>query len=95
MELIIQTFYAFCVLFLTCEFGERLTIVFDELEYEIEQFDWYLFPNEIQRILLTLMVFGQQEVSLQCFGSTSTNREAFKKVPRFDRMKSLSNSIHI
>lgn len=77
---IIETIYAFCSVFVICDLGERLTIAYDEFEYEIEEFDWYRFPIEIQRQLPIIMINAQQPVEIQCFASTSTNRRAFKKV---------------
>lgn len=80
LKTFVEAFYAFCSVFLVSELGERLTIAYDEIPQVIEQFDCYLFPIEVQRRLPVLMLNAQQSVTLQCFGSTSTNREAFKKV---------------
>lgn len=77
---ILQAFYALCIVFIACELCERLTIAYAELEYKIEQFEWYAFPIKAQRLLPILMLNAQQPITLQCFGGISTNREAFKKV---------------
>lgn len=73
-------FYAFCSVLVVCELGERFTIAYDGIDCEIEKFDWYSFPIEVQRLLPVLMLNAQQPVTIECFASTSTNREAFKKV---------------
>lgn len=70
------------MVFICCELGERLTMAYAKLEFQIEQFDWYAFPIEAQRLLPILMLNAQQPIALQCFGCISTNREAFKKVLR-------------
>lgn len=86
METIIAEFYSFCFVFITCELGEQLTIAFDELEFVMEQLDWYLFPIEIQRLLPIILISAQQSVTIQCFGSFATNRDTFKKVEQFVRL---------
>lgn len=80
LETINEAFYAICIIFIICEFGERLTIAYDEMNCQIEQFDWYLFPIEIKRLLPILMIDAQQRVELQCFGTLSASRESLKKV---------------
>lgn len=80
LETAVEVFYAFGTIFLLCELGERLTIAYDELECEIEQYEWYLFPIEIQRLLPLVVINAQQLVAMQCFGRISSNRDAFKKV---------------
>lgn len=79
MDAIIEAFYSVFNVFTCCELGERLTIAYDGLECEIEQFEWFAFPIEIQRILPIIMNSGQQTVTLQYFGSFCGDRETFKK----------------
>lgn len=80
METIVEALYAFCIVFVTCERGEQLTIAYDEIDCVIEQFDWNSFSIEIQRLLPILLIGAQQPVTLRCFGSILANREAFKQV---------------
>lgn len=80
LETIFATIYAICIVFICCELGERLAIVYDQLDSNIGQFHWYLFPLEIQRLLPLIMINAQQPIILVCFGSISANRETFKKV---------------
>lgn len=68
------------ILFITCELSQRLGNAFTEIERIIEQFDWYLFPLNIRRLLPTIIIIAQEPVNLECFGSISCNREFFKKV---------------
>lgn len=75
-----EVLHSFGVLFASCELGERLMSEYEEIEYEISQFDWYLLPADVQQILATIIINGQQAVNIRCFGSTNTSRESFQKV---------------
>lgn len=75
-----EVFYSFCVVFVTCELGERLMSEYEDIEYVICQFDWYLLPADVQKTLPTIIINAQQAVNIQCFGSTNTSRESFQKV---------------
>lgn len=83
-----EVFYSFCVVFITCELGERLMNEYADIEYVICQFDWYLLPLEVQRQLTTIVINAQHPVVVQCFGSTNTSRESFQQV-RLTTMKSI------
>ena len=76
----IQVIYAFGVVFIACELGQRVNLAFVECSDMIDQFDWYLFPAEIQRLLPIILNFTQQPVEIKCFGSTTLDRETFKYV---------------
>lgn len=72
--------YAFGVVFITCELGQRMADAFSEIDDEIDRLDWHLFPPEIQQLMPTIMMATQQEVLLECFGSINGTRETFKNV---------------
>lgn len=76
----VAVFYAFGVIFTTCEFGQLLCHVFGQIDNEIEAFDWYLFSYEMQQMQLMMLMTSQQPVELVCFGSLTSGRELFKKV---------------
>ena len=80
LAIIVYASYAFGVVLIICELGQRLTNAFEEICDTIENFDWYLFPLEIQQILPILLVGTQEPVVLECFGSISGTRDTFKKV---------------
>lgn len=80
IEMVIEVFYSFCVVFITCELGERLINAYGGIDDVIGQFDWYLYPFEIQKFLPTIIIIAQQPVAIECFGSVTTNREAFQQV---------------
>lgn len=67
-------------MFGVCELGQRMTNGFGEIDDEIEAFNWYLFPYEIQKILTTILIRVQMPIELQYFGSISATRENSKKV---------------
>lgn len=77
---IIKIFYAFSVLFIASELGQRVTLAFDGCDGLIDQFKWYLLPKEIQQMLPMVINFTQQPIEIKCFGSVASNRETFKYV---------------
>lgn len=48
----LQTFYAFGIMFMSCEIGQRVNLAFEECNEMINQFKRYLFPAEVQRMLI-------------------------------------------
>ena len=72
--------YATGLAFLTCEFLQRISDAFEEIEDVTVQCDWYLFPDKIKRMLPTILINAQQPVEMKLFGNFSCNRDAFKKV---------------
>lgn len=66
--------------FITCESGQRLTNSFDEVDDDLGQLDWYLFPIEIQRLLPMTIMNVQEPPVIKCFGNIQCSREQFKKV---------------
>lgn len=77
---IIELCYAFDILAIICEIGQRYCNGFDGFIKKIDQFKWYLFPLELQQILPIVITNAQQTVTLKCFGSIACNRENLKKV---------------
>lgn len=81
-----ETYYgigALATVLIASEIGQRITDAFDEIEYNLNQVDWYLLPIEIKRILPMMIANAQQPVSLECFGSIICSREVFKKVSMY------------
>lgn len=75
-----QVFYGFGAMFTTCELSQRINLAFDECNDIIVQFDWFLLPVKIQRMLPAIMHFAQQPVNINCFGSSACDRALFKSV---------------
>lgn len=78
--LICEICWSFSLIFIFCEFGERASDGFDELDYVIGQLDWYTFPIEIQRKLPIVINIAQQPVVVRGFLNILCTREVFKKV---------------
>lgn len=84
MVSIIEALYGFGVVLFACELGQRVTNLFIGINDKIEHSDWYSYPNKVQKMLLIILIVAQQPVEFQCFGSTSANRDTFKKVSAID-----------
>lgn len=82
IQTIFEAFWSFGGIFFYCEFGERLGQLFVEVDDTIYQLDWYLYPEEIRRMLPTLIINVQEPMEIECFGSLSCCRDAFKQVSR-------------
>lgn len=72
--------YSLTVVFLVCELCQRATDAFYEINHTVDEFDWYLYPIEIQRMLPTILVVTQKIVGQECFGSILCVRNTFMKV---------------
>lgn len=73
-------FFTLFILFITCELGGQISSDFDGINDQINQFDWYLCPLKVQKILPPIMANLQQPVEFKCFGSFACNRDTFKAV---------------
>ena len=80
MIIMLEVIYAFGVLLIGCELGQRVNIAFEECSEMIDQFEWYLFSAKIRTILPFIISYTQQPVYLKCFGSTPCDRGTFKSV---------------
>lgn len=76
----IELFWSFALVYSVCELGHRIANEYDEIDYEIGQFDWYSFPVDLWPMLPTLIIGVQQPVGIDVFGIVSCSREDFKKV---------------
>lgn len=76
------TCYAFGIISIASELGQRTSNLFTELTDVSLQFDWYLFPNEINQLLLIILPVVQKSVVIECFGTIACDRELFRKVGR-------------
>lgn len=76
---------AFMSLFITCEVFGRISSKFDDINDIMNQYEWYFFPLNVQKILPIILIYAQQPVNIYCFGSIACNRETFKKVKEFNK----------
>lgn len=82
-NLISKTSYAFGLTFVFCEIGQRLSDTFDDLADDFYQCEYESLPNNLQRMIPTLLVIMQNTPALQSLGSSPCSRETFKKVIHF------------
>lgn len=75
-----EIFWAFAFIFFFCEFGERVSYGFEEINDTLNNLDWYLFPIEIQRMIPTTMIFFQAPVVVRIVGSFACSRYVFDRV---------------
>lgn len=78
--MIIESICAFGLVGCSCEMGQRFTTEFDDVGDAVDKLNWYLFPIGVQRLLPTVIISAQQQLTIECFGSVSCQRESFKKV---------------
>lgn len=63
-----------------CELGETVTDQFRKFNARLYQCDWYLFPIEVQQMLVIFMSDTQQTVYVQGYGHVLCIRENLKRV---------------
>lgn len=80
---LIILFYAFAYTFLFCTFGEMVTHQFNVFSEELYMCDWYMFPLELQRMLIIFIANAQQPATVHGFGDTTCTRDTFKRVNGF------------
>ena len=86
-------YWSFGTIFFYCEFGQRLSDLFVEIDHAIGRLDWYLFPNEVQRLLVNFISDTQQPKFIRSYGNILCTREVFKKVNFLKRKQNLKGKI--
>ena len=85
-----ELFGTFTFLFAPCELADRMSSKFDEINYLVNQLDWYPFSYDMNKMLLIILINARKEVGFQCFGSCVCNRDTFRKVSWiFNRIEKL------
>lgn len=82
---------AFIAVLVVCELAQRGCDLFDDIAKVLAQIEWYLLPNEVQRVLPVITNVIQRATEIKCFGSTSCSRDTFKKVS-FQQIKIITFS---
>lgn len=80
MKSICYGILAWAVVSIACEICQQFSDILNEVNDELAQLDWYLFPTKIQRMLPVIIDNVQKDVSVESFGIVSLNREQLKKV---------------
>lgn len=77
------------VSFIPCDLGHRMSSNLWEINDSMDQYDWYLYPEEILKMLPMILMGVQKPVEVEGFGSFKCNRESFQKVCSIDWGNSL------
>lgn len=72
--------FSFGLVFIYCEFGERVTARFHEVNDSFYEMDWHLFPIETQRMMPIILSLTQQTVQIQAYGNVPAVRATFNAV---------------
>lgn len=74
-------YFSICFpLYICCDFGNRVTQGFEEVEIELNQLPWYLFPLDVQKNVPMMIALSQKSMLIKGFGSADCNRETYKLV---------------
>lgn len=87
---VFELILVFILLVATCELSGRLAYQFDDIDYIMKQFKWYLFPLKVRKNLPTILINAQQPVYFECIGSIPCDRETLKKVNQNEEKKTYS-----
>ena len=77
---ILNTFWVFLSIFFYCELGQTMADQFSCFDDELYQCDWYLFPIEVQQMLVILMSGTQMPMTVKGYANIVCTRESFKNV---------------
>lgn len=80
LRILIMVFYSNALILCICECGEMITNQFNMFRNELDQTSWYLYPIEMQRMLVIVMANAQQPTIISGFGNAVCVRDSFKKV---------------
>lgn len=85
----------FALILFVCEFGEMTTARFEDLGEQLcQECNWYLFPMELQRMFVIVVVEAQEPIIIRGFDNTPCARETFKKVDFFVRLKKTMSELN-
>lgn len=79
IEFIFTALWAFIIVFVANEMGQRFSDLFIELDDFVSQLNWYLLSIKLQRMAPIIIINVKQPVAIKFFGSYSCCREQFKK----------------
>lgn len=72
---------------------QRFSDSISEMDEVITQYDWYLFPYKVRRILPMVMQNTQKPIIIKCFGDVLCARIQMQKVSNYPRGENRSNVI--
>lgn len=71
---------AYVQIYLLCYFCNIVTTAQESIGDEIPRSNWYLLPVKLQKMLPFSIIYAQNPVYVEAFGSIACTRETFKKV---------------
>lgn len=80
MKAFLSICWSFIFIGFFCELGQMLTNQFDMFNIALGRCNWYLFPNQFQRIFSISMATNKRPTVITGYGNIECKREAFKKV---------------
>lgn len=72
---------------------QRFSDSISEMDDVITQYDWYLFPYKVRRILPMVMQNTRKPIIIKCFGDVLCARIQMQKVSNYPRGENRSNAI--
>lgn len=78
----VVVFWSFGIIFLHCEFGERITDQYNDIDDQLIQSKWYTFPIDVRTILPIIIKGTQSPVMFTGFGNIMCTRESFAYVSK-------------
>lgn len=76
--------WALILVFVTCEFMQRITNSYDAIDDAINNIDWYWVPTNMHLVPIYLisLMYTQKPLQCQFFGTVSCSRDQFRRVRR-------------
>lgn len=73
-------FWSVVILGIACNCGEMVSNRFEIIHDALCRCDWYLWPIDLQQIILIVLANTQRSTIVYGFGNVECSRESFKKV---------------
>lgn len=68
------------LLYLLCNYGERVTEAYSDLNEQVYEQNWYLCPSKLQLNFVLVLMTAQRPVYLEGFTGITCSLETYKKV---------------
>lgn len=74
------------LVFIACEFAQRLINTYEKIEDTIKTIHWHLLPNDMHLMFRIISMYAQQPLEIRFFGSAACSRDRFKEVSEKERV---------
>lgn len=78
--IVLFTFFAFALILMFCEVGQRLFFAFEDIQDQLWNSGWYTFPKKIRQIMPVFIAYLQNPLVIRGIGNIKCKREDFKNV---------------